>query len=370
MKKRMAKLLAALMCVMTVAAFMPAMAFADEGETAAPAAGSVKIHITISNQGDIVVPYRELAVEDVNSSGSFDIYDAFYCAHRSFYKDGADGFYADLHPDYGTMSIFKFWGIDTQSVTYFNNNAMAWGLDDPVKDGDSLYAGIIVDFSEHYSYFDACSKTAESGKPVTLKLTAATGEYDETWTPIMSPYSGASVGYYDSNKKFVTLGTTDSEGNVTFAIKTSGTYVVTATGKSGDTLIPPVCIVTVKADPYAVGTYHTVSGTKYKITSATTVAITRAKNAKTVTVPASVSLNGKKYSVNKIASKAFKGSKATKVVVKSKKLTKASVRNCFKSSKVKTVQVKVGSKKTNKTYVKKYKKIFTKKNAGKKVTVK
>jgi len=37
---------------------------------------------------------------------------------------------------------------------------------------------------------------------------------------------------------------------------------------------------------------------------------------------------------------------------------------------VKTVKVKVGKKKTNKKYVKKYKKIFTKKNAGKKVRVK
>ncbi len=38
--------------------------------------------------------------------------------------------------------------------------------------------------------------------------------------------------------------------------------------------------------------------------------------------------------------------------------------------KVNTVKVKVGKKKENKKYVKKYKKIFTKKNCGKKVTVK
>ena len=51
-------------------------------------------------------------------------------------------------------------------------------------------------------------------------------------------------------------------------------------------------------------------------------------------------------------------------------MTKKSVKASLKGSKVKTVQVKVGSKKVNKKFVKKYKKIFTKKNAGKKVTVK
>ena len=63
-------------------------------------------------------------------------------------------------------------------------------------------------------------------------------------------------------------------------------------------------------------------------------------------------------------------SKVTTVDVKTKSLTKASVKNSLKGSKVKTVRVKIGNKKTNKSYVKKYKKIFTKKNAGRKVTVK
>ena len=40
----------------------------------------------------------------------------------------------------------------------------------------------------------------------------------------------------------------------------------------------------------------------------------------------------------------------------------------FKAS-GKTIKVKVGKKKTNKKYVKRYKKIFTKKNCGKKVRV-
>lgn len=74
--------------------------------------------------------------------------------------------------------------------------------------------------------------------------------------------------------------------------------------------------------------------------------------------------------VKRIAKKAFKGTGITTVVIKTKKLKKSSVKGSLKGSKVKTVKVKIGSKKVNKKYVKKYKKIFTKKNAGKKVKVK
>ena len=137
------------------------------------------------------------------------------------------------------------------------------------------------------------------------------------------------------------------------------------------------------------------------------VNLAKAKNAKTVTVPKTIKIEGKTFkvvrinkdafkgakirtvtiganvttinayafrgskvtkvtigkNVKKIAAKAFRGSKAAKltIVLKTKKLTKASTfRNFLKGSKAKTVtvQVKVGTKKQNKTYVKKDKKIF------------
>ncbi len=123
-----------------------------------------------------------------------------------------------------------------------------------------------------------------------------------------------------------------------------------------------------------------------------TVTLVAAKNAKSVTVPATVKYNKKTFkvtqinakafagkkiknvtigaNVSKIAANAFKGSKATKVILKTKHLKKAGVKKCLKGAKVKTVQVKVGSKKVNKKFVKSYKKIFTKKIAGMKVTIK
>lgn len=74
--------------------------------------------------------------------------------------------------------------------------------------------------------------------------------------------------------------------------------------------------------------------------------------------------------VKKISAKSFSGTGIKTIVLKSKKLTSKNVRDALQDSKVKTIKVKIGTTKTNKTYIKKYKKIFTKKKAGKKVTIK
>ena len=142
------------------------------------------------------------------------------------------------------------------------------------------------------------------------------------------------------------------------------------------------------------GGKYTVAGASYKVISAKTctVALVKAKNTKSVSVPATVQISGKSCKVVQVKEKAFTGkkirkvtvgknvkkldkyafakSKATTVVLKTKALKKSTVKGCFKSSKVKTVQVKVGTKKQNKKMVKTYKKMFTKKNCGKKVKVK
>ena len=135
------------------------------------------------------------------------------------------------------------------------------------------------------------------------------------------------------------------------------------------------------------------AGSTYVVTSAAgkTVAFAKAKNARTVTVPDAVMIGGESYKVNavnanafkgskirnvvigknvkRIGKNAFKGSKAATVTVKTKLLTRAGVKGSLKGSKVKTVKVNI-SKKLNKSYVSKYKKFFTKANAGAKVTVK
>ena len=141
------------------------------------------------------------------------------------------------------------------------------------------------------------------------------------------------------------------------------------------------------------GDEFVVKGNTYRVISPEklTVAFVKAKNAKSVTVPATV-IKGNKFKVIQISSKAFKakkiktvtigkniakikknafkGSKAKKINLKTKRLKKNSIKGCLKGSKVKSIKVKISKKKsTNKKYINKYKKIFTKKNAGRKVKV-
>lgn len=147
----------------------------------------------------------------------------------------------------------------------------------------------------------------------------------------------------------------------------SATILLDVEGSSGGGPdIPPATDDVVEFGEYV------VDGNTYIVTdlAAAKVAFEFSKDAAAVTVPAKVTLpDGKTYSVTGIGSEAFAGTSAKKVVVKTKALTKYTVVGSLENSKVKVIKVSVG-KKQNAKYIKKYKKIFTKKNAGKKVTVK
>ena len=131
----------------------------------------------------------------------------------------------------------------------------------------------------------------------------------------------------------------------------------------------------------------------YKVLSAKkkTAAFLQARNGKSVTVPATVKIGEKVYKVIQINSGAFKDpdiktitigknvkiikknalkeSNATKLILKTKLLKKSKVKGSLNGSKVKTIKVKTGSRKTNKKLVKTYRKYFTKANAGRKAVV-
>ncbi|MCR5701409.1 MAG: InlB B-repeat-containing protein [Lachnospiraceae bacterium] len=129
----------------------------------------------------------------------------------------------------------------------------------------------------------------------------------------------------------------------------------------------------------------TYNGITYKITRISDNAFKDNKTIESVIIGENIESIGKKAfagctslqtltipsKVKKIGESAFSGTKKLKtLIVKSKNLKKKYVRNALKGSKIKTIKVKVGNKKINKQYVKKYKKIFAKKNAGIKVKVK
>lgn len=75
--------------------------------------------------------------------------------------------------------------------------------------------------------------------------------------------------------------------------------------------------------------------------------------------------------VSRIGSKAFMKCSATRLTLQTKKLTaKFRVRNCLKQSNMKLVSVRVAGSDTNKSFRKKYQKVFKKSIVGKKAKVK
>ncbi|MGI6535229.1 MAG: DUF5722 domain-containing protein [Eggerthellaceae bacterium] len=137
---------------------------------------------------------------------------------------------------------------------------------------------------------------------------------------------------------------------VTSKAKRTVTFIKSAVKKSGKTLTVP-------------STVKLRDGNTYKVTAVGSKALSKYKHATKATI-------GK--NVAKIGSSVFAGNSRLKTItVATKQLkSKKSVHGCLKKSSVKTVKVKVGSKKTNRTYVKQYKKTFKKAWSGKKVTVK
>jgi len=206
---------------------------------------------------------------------------------------------------------------------------------------------------------------------------------DETGKEIVKPYVWEA-------KELASKGINVDGNMVTFT--KAGTFHVRAV--SGDLRSNWVEIKIADPDAVAAGDKVNTSYGTVQVTSAgnRTVAFIKAKNTKSVTVPSTVKIKDATYKVTQVNAKAFTGksiktvtigknvslikqnafagSRADKLIIKTKLLKKAKVKGCLKGSRVKTIQVKVGSTSQNKKYVKTYSKIFTKANAGRKVSIK
>lgn len=245
---------------------------------------------------------------------------------------------------------------------------------------------------------------------------ALTADGSETLTATVAPSNAtnSTVTWSSSNQAVATVDggkvTAVAAGTATITATAGGksatcTVTVTAasSGSAGTTSVPATTQAPAAADtPKAEGTTVTDSTSKAEVVVTSKVGetpeveykSTTDTKAKSVVVSDTVTLDGVTYEVTSVDKNAFSGCVATKatigknvetlstgafnkskistVVIKTKKLTKKSVKNAFKGSKAKsiTIKVNVGSKKLNKKYAKLYKKIFTKKNVGKKVKVK
>lgn len=256
--------------------------------------------------------------------------------------------------------------------------------------------------------------TAINNKSQTLKGTASYSKaaYSAAFSlNAASSASGAKLTYASSNKAVATV---TSAGKVTPKKTGTATITVTATADGYTTATKKVTVKVVASKTAGSGKTKAT----YKVTAKGKVAYTKTQASGSASVPDTVKIDGATYAVTNISNNAFKGAKATaitvgsnvtniaagtfkgakklktltlgtgvkkiakkafatntkltKLVVKTKKLTKAaSVKGCLKGSKVKTVQVKVGSKTQNKKYRTAYLKTLGKKSvSGKKVAIK
>ena len=264
--------------------------------------------------------------------------------------------------------------ISDQKATQLNNDVTA-----SVASGSNVKAGTEIKLDSETMFTNEIYYTLDGSTP-TVETAAL--------------YNYCTKGDYATAKIVVP----DITGTFTvkvmqYAYGTNPSAVKTFTYKVGS---EPAPVVTPKVKK---GATYTVNSQRYKVTKVATaktkgtVTFTKSKNAKKIVVPKTVKLkDGKLYKVTVVGAKAFKASKvrlvyvgayvttikpyafkyskATKIFIKTKKLKKTTVKKSLKGSKVKYVYIRVGTKKANKTYVTKYKKYFTKANAGKKVTVK
>ncbi len=228
--KTMKKLLSALLALLMLAS---CAAFAEESPTV--------VYVSISDDtGALVLAYAPVTVTDADEDGVLSICDALAAAHAANHPDGAEAF-AAVTSEWG-LSMAKLWGVENGgSYGYYLNDASAWSLVDPISAGDHVKAYAYTDltaWSDSYCFFAAPAVEAKVNTEVALTLSAA--GYDENWAPITVAVAGAAITVNGEKTETVT----DENGNAVLTFAQAGVYTVSAVSES-QTLVPPVCIVTV-----------------------------------------------------------------------------------------------------------------------------
>lgn len=199
------------------------------------------IYVTISD-GSLALVRRAVSLSDADGDGATTVNDALILAHDAAYEGGAEAGYDAAESEWG-LSLYKLWGVENGgSYGYCVNDASAMSLVDPVAVGDHVYAyaySDLVAWSDVYSRFDKSTAEAAKGEQLTLTLTYA--GYDADWSPITAPVADAVITVNGEATEYAT----DAEGKVTLSFDKKGSYTVSATSESL-TLVPPVCVVTVK----------------------------------------------------------------------------------------------------------------------------
>ncbi len=208
------------------------------------AAETVDVYVTISDgTGALPVAQEKITVTDADADGVLTINDALYIAHEEYYNGGAEAGFASGETEYG-LSLNKLWGIENGgSYGYYKNNVSAMSLSDTIADGDYITAYAFSDlsgWSDVYSWFDIDSAELDTGAEMVLTLSYA--GYDADWNPV-TLFASEAVITVNGEKTDLK---TDSQGKVEIKFDEAGEYVISAVSDT-QTLVPPVCKVTVTA---------------------------------------------------------------------------------------------------------------------------
>ncbi len=202
----------------------------------------VKIFVSVSDAGVLRVANEEITVMDADGDGAVTPDAVIAAAHDAFYEGGAEAGFIFENTDFG-MSIIKLWGVDNGGCYgYYVNNAYVLP-DYKLVEGDYLCTYSFADldtWSDCYSFFDQRDVEAAAGEEVTLVLSQLV--YDENWELQTQLTEGAKLIINGEISEYVT----DAEGKAVLKLDEAGEYVVTAIGAEGSTLVPPVCLITVK----------------------------------------------------------------------------------------------------------------------------
>lgn len=245
------------------------------------AAETAEVYVTISNgTGTLPLAQEKITVTDADADSVLTINDALYAAHDAKYDGGAEVGFASAETEYG-LSLNKLWGVENGgSYGYYKNNVSAMSLSDTIADGDYITAYAFSDlsgWSDVYSWFDIDSAELDTGAEMALTLSYA--GYDADWNPVTLFASGAVITVNGEKTDLKT----DSQGKVEIKFDEAGEYVISAVSDT-QTLVPPVCKVTVTAssdtETTAPATGNSTSGLAAVTALALVTAVLAKKNEK------------------------------------------------------------------------------------------
>ena len=193
LKKGFKSFAAILLALTMLMSLLPIGCIATEGIT---------VYVSVVRNGEFaagksseIMAYVPVTVESQSST----IDDVFAALHETYYIDGGSG-YRTTQMEWGA-SVTKFWGVESEFISYYNNNNYAMGLTDIVEDGAHLVFWFYQDtkgWSDAYTFFDKTTAAVAGGDSLNLTLTQAGNSGN-------SPLSGGNTDRVLYHLSFQTL---------------------------------------------------------------------------------------------------------------------------------------------------------------------